>query len=84
MIMNEKEIFCLQKSMSKFVILSLFQSIYKVFSGSFFILQGDLLFSLAQNIYIDTLYMYTKFQVVIMNLELFTGENVFFPIKTYS
>ena len=60
--------------MGKFVILSFFQSIY----GLFFILHGDLLFSLAQNIYLDPLYIYTKFQVAIMDFEFSTGENVFF------
>ena len=70
--------------MGKSVILSFFQSIYEVFWGLFFILHGDLLFSLSQNIYLDTLYMYNKFQVAIMDFEFSTGENVVFPIETYS
>ena len=70
--------------MGQFVILSFFQSIYEVFFGLFFILHGDLLFSLAQNIYLDPLYIYTKFRVPIMDFEFSTGENVIFPIETYS
>ena len=70
--------------MGQFVILSFFQSIYEVFFGLFFILRGDLLFYLAQNIYLDPLYIYTKFQVSIMDFEFSTGENVIFPIETYS
>ena len=48
------------------------------------ILHGDLLFSLAQNIYLDSLYIYTNFQVAIMDFEFSTGINVVFPMKTYS
>ena len=77
MIINEKKIFYLQKLMGKSVILSFFW-------GSFFILHVDLLFSLPQNIYLDPLYMYTKFQVAIMDFEFSTGENVVFPMETYS
>ena len=66
------------------MILSFFQSIYEVFFGLFLILHGDLLFSLAQNIYLDPLYIYTKFQVAIMGFEFSTGENVVFPIETCS
>ena len=79
MIMNEKN-----NILAKFVILSIFQSIYEVFLGLFFILHGDLLFSLAQNIYLDPLYIYTKLQVALMDFEFPTGENVVFPIETYS
>ena len=82
--MNEKNIFWLQKLMGKFVILSFFQSIYEVFFGLFFILHGNLLFSLTKNIYLDQLYRYTKFQVAIMDFEFSTGENVVFPIEIYS
>ena len=70
--------------MGKFVILSFFQSIYEVFLDLFFILHGNLLFSLAHNIYLDPLYIYTKFQVAIMDLEFSTGENVVLPMETYS
>ena len=70
--------------MGKLVILSFFQSIYEYFLDLFFILHGELLFSLAQNIYLDPLYIYTKFQVAIMDFKFSTGENVIFPTETYS
>ena len=40
-----------------------------------FVLHGDLMFSLD---------IFTRFQVAIMDFEFSTGENVLFPIETYS
>ena len=78
MIMNEK------KKYFGYNFFFIFSANLWIFFGLFFILHGDLLFSLAQNIYLDQLYIYTKFQVAIMDFEFSTGENVVFPIETYS
>ena len=70
--------------MGKFVILSFFQSIYEVFGDLFFILHGDLLISLAQNIYLDLLYIYTKFQGGFFKKCIFRFFNVFLLAKKSS
>ena len=79
MIMNEKKDIWLHKLMGKFVILS-FMKFFFVYSFVY----SSLVFSLAHNIYLDPLYIYTKFQVAIMDFEFSTVENVFFSIETYS
>ena len=56
----------------------------KFFLVLFFIFHGDPMFSLAYNIYLDPFDILTKFQVDIMAFEFSTGENVVFPIETYS
>ena len=70
--------------MGQFMIFNLFWSICEVFLLLFLILHGDLLFSSAKNIYLDPLDITTRFQVAIMDFEFSTGENVVFPIETYS
>ena len=70
--------------MGKFVIFPFFHLICKVILVLFCILHGDLMFSLAQNNYLDPLDIFTRFQVAIMDFEFSTGENVVFPIETYS
>ena len=50
----------------------------------FLILHGDLLFSLAKNIHLDPLDISTRFQMATMDFEFSTGDNVVFPIETYS
>ena len=51
---------------------------------SFCILHGNPMFSLAYNNYLGPLNILTKFQVAIIVFEFSTGENVAFPIETYS
>ena len=63
--------------MGKFVIFPFFLVL-------FFILNGDPMFSLAYNNYLDPLDILARFQVAIMDFEFSTGENVVFPIETYS
>ena len=70
--------------MGIFVIFPFFHIICEVFFVLFFILHGDPMFSLAYNNYLDLLDILTKSQVAIMDFEFFTGENVVFPIETYS
>ena len=70
--------------MGKFVIFPFFHVICQVFLVLFFILHGDLMFSLAENNNLDPLDIFTRFQVAIMDFEFSTGENVVFPIETYS
>ena len=66
------------------MIFPFFQEICKVILVLFFILHGDLMFSLASCNYLDPVDIYTRFQVLIMDFEFSTGENVVFPIETYS
>ena len=70
--------------MGKFVIFPFFHVIWKVFLVLFCILHGDLMFSLACNNYLDPLDIFTWFQVAIMDFEFSTGQNVVFPIESYS
>ena len=70
--------------MGKFVVFPFFHKICEVFLVSFCILHGEPMFSLAYNIYLDPFDILTKFQVAIMDFEFSTGENVVFPIETYS
>ena len=67
--------------MGKFMIFPFFHEICEVFLVLFFILHGDLMFSLAYNNYPDPLDISTRFQVAIMDFEFSTGV---FPIETYS
>ena len=48
------------------------------------ILQGDLQFSLAQNIHLDLFDIFSRFQMAIMDFEFYTGEKCSFSIETYS
>ena len=56
--------------------------IFPVILVFFFILHVDLLFSLAQNTYLDPLDILTGSQVAIMDFEFSSGENAVFPIET--
>ena len=66
------------------MIFPFFHKICEAFLLLFFILHGEPMFSLAYNNYLDPLDILTKFQVAIMDFEFSTGENVVFPIATYS
>ena len=51
----------------------------------FCILHGDLIcLCFPENNNLDTLAIFTRFQVPIMDFEFSTGENVVFPIETFS
>ena len=69
--------------MGKFVIFPFFHVICHVFLVLFFILHGDLMFSLAYNNYLDLLDIFTRYQVAIKDFEFSTWENEVFPIETY-
>ena len=60
--------------MGKYVIFLLFHIICNFLLVLFFILHGNPMFSLAYNNYLDPLYIYTKFQVPIIDFEFSTGE----------
>ena len=57
---------------------------FAIFLALFFILHGDPVFSIAYNTYLDPLDILTRFQVATKDFEFSTGENVVFPIETYS
>ena len=50
----------------------------------FFILHGDLMFSLAYDYYLESLDISTRFQVAIIYFGFSTGEGAVFPIDTNS